>query len=44
MGIPLVKKRQWTVGGTELLGAYLVGCIGSFREKVVGVTAKRLQS
>ncbi len=33
----------WPVGGTEPWGACLVGCIGSFQKKVVGVAAKRLQ-
>ncbi len=31
------------VRGTEPWGACLVGCIGSFQKKVVGVAAKRLQ-
>ncbi len=49
MGLPLVKKNgrgspsPWPVGGTEPWGAWLVGCIGSFQKKVVGVAAKRLQ-
>ncbi len=37
------RPSLWPVGGTEPWGACLVGCIGSFREKVVGVAAKRLQ-
>ncbi len=37
------RPTPWPVGGTEPWDACLVGCIGSFQEKVVGVAAKRLQ-
>ncbi len=49
MGLPYVKKtvevvlRPGRQGGPSLWGASLVRCIGSFREKVVGFAAKKLQ-
>ncbi len=47
---PLATKTQMSEvvlcpgrsGGLSLWGDCLVGCIGSFREKVAGVAAKRL--